>query len=135
MINGKMQLRPRYGEVDQMGYVYHANYLSFCHEARTELLRQYGINDSNLEENDVMIPVISFSIAYKKPARYDEILTIATAIRNFPKIRLSFDFEIRNTKNELICTAASTVVFVNKTSRQPVRLPHFVEDALRPAFV
>ncbi|MFC0875507.1 acyl-CoA thioesterase [Saccharicrinis sp. FJH2] len=135
MISAEYKLRPRYGEVDQMGYVYHANYVSFCHEARTELLRQYGINDSVLEENNVMIPVINFQITYKKPARYDEVLTITTTVRNFPEVKLHFEFEIKNGKNELVCTAVSTVVFVNKANRQPVRLPHFVKDALKPAFI
>lgn len=69
MIKDEIQIRPRYGEVDQMGYVYHANYVSYCHQARTELLRKLGVHDRVLEEKNVMLPVISFEIKYKKPAR------------------------------------------------------------------
>ena len=94
MITDKIQIRPRYGEVDQMGYVYHANYVSYCHQARTELLRKYGINDSKLEENKIMLPVISFKIDYKKPAHYDEKLTIKTTVSELPNVRFKFDFEI-----------------------------------------
>ncbi len=75
MITDEIQLRPRYGEVDRMGYVYHANYVSYCHQARTELLRKHGINDKVLEENKVMLPVISFEIKYLKPAHYDDLLS------------------------------------------------------------
>ena len=50
LIENTIQLRPRYGEVDQMGYVYHANYVSYCHQARTELLRRLNIDDKTLEK-------------------------------------------------------------------------------------
>ncbi|MFB6318151.1 acyl-CoA thioesterase [Saccharicrinis sp. FJH54] len=134
MIHGEIRLRPRYGEVDQMGYVYHANYVSYCHEARTELLRQHGVNDFVLEKNNIMIPVIDFRISYKKPARYDEVLTISTKVTQFPEVRMGFEFEIRNENNDLICMADSTIVFVSKKTRQPVRLPEFIEVRLKPLF-
>jgi len=130
MITDEIQLRPRYGEVDQMGYVYHANYVSYCHQARTELLRKMGIHDSSLEENNVMLPVISFEIYYKKPAHYDELLTIKAIIKELPKVRFNFEFEIRNEEGLLLSTAKSTVVFVDSKSRFPMGVPDFVEQAL-----
>jgi acyl-CoA thioester hydrolase len=126
MISGELQLRPRYGEVDQMGYVYHANYVSYCHQARTELLRGIGINDSLLEENNIMLPVISFEIKYKKPAHYDELLTIKTFVNEMPSVRFLFEFEVWNEKNELISKAKSTVVFVDSHSRLPMNIPDYV---------
>lgn len=134
MITDEMQLRPRYGEVDKMGYVYHANYVSYCHQARTEFLRKMGIHDSLLEENNVMLPVISFEINYKKPAHYDELLTIKTTIREMPEVRLNFDFEVRNEEGVLLTTAKSTVVFVNSNNRFPMGAPDFVEKALKLQF-
>ncbi len=125
-----MQLRPRYGEVDQMGYVYHANYVGYCHQARTELMRKIGIPDSLLEEKNIMLPVISFDIKYNKPAHYDELITIKTIIKEIPKVRFNFEFEIKNGDGELLTTAKSTVVFVNKDSRYPMAVPEFVEEAL-----
>lgn len=130
MITDTMQIRPRYGEVDQMGYVYHANYVSYCHEARTELMRKLNLHDDFLENNQIMLPVISFDIKYKSPAHYDELLTIKTTIDELPKIRFSFRFEIFNSKNKAICTANSTVVFANSTDRKPTFIPDFVEDKL-----
>jgi acyl-CoA thioester hydrolase len=134
MITDEIQLRPRYGEVDQMGYVYHANYVSYCHQARTELLRKIGIHDSLLEANNIMLPVISFEINYKKPAHYDELLTIKTTIREMPEVRFNFEFEIRNEKNTLLSTAKSTVVFVDSKNRFPMGAPDFVEKALKEHF-
>lgn len=130
IISDEYQLRPRYGEVDQMGYVYHANYVSYCHQARTELLRKLGVHDSYLEENNIMLPVISFNIDYKKPGRYDELLTIQTSIKELPKTRFNFIYLIYNEAGDLISNATSTLVFVKKDSRQPVVIPDFIKKAL-----
>ena len=130
MIQNTMNLRPRYGEVDQMGYVYHANYVSYCHQARTELMRNLGIHDQVLEENQIMTPVISINLRYLKAARYDELLTIRTTLREMPNIRCQFEFEIRNETNEKICTAVSEIVFVDSISRKPMRVPEIVKNAM-----
>lgn len=130
MITGKLKIRPRYGEVDKMGYVYHANYVSYCHQARTELLREYGINDKKLEENGIMLPVIKMNLEYLQPAYYDDKLTIITSIREMPATRFYFDFEIFRKTHELICKATSTVVFVDKQNRKPMRIPDFIKKAI-----
>ena len=134
MLTEVIQIRPRYGEVDQMGYVYHANYISYCHQARTELLRKYGINDKILEDNNVILPVISFEIEYFKPAYYDELLSIKVLMREIPKARLNFEFEIHNKNNIRICQAKSTLVFADRISRLPQVVPDFVEKAIRKSF-
>ncbi len=128
---GKVQVRPRYGEVDQMGYVYHANYVTYCHLARTELLREIGIHDKFLEENGVMLPVISMDLRYLKPGKYDELLTIEASIDELPKVRFSFHFKIYNEEGELLCKAKSTVVFADSLTRKPIKIPKFISDALK----
>ncbi len=134
MIIDKFNIRPRYDEVDQMGYVYHANHVTYCHQARTELLRKYGINDFELEEQGYMLPVISFNIQYKTPARYDELLTIKTTIKELPKVRFQFFFEIRNKENKIVSKGNSEVVFVNKETRVPMQVPNFVYKILEKEF-
>ncbi len=134
MIIDKFNIRPRYDEVDQMGYVYHANHVTYCHQARTELLRKYGINDFELEEHGYMLPVISFNIQYKTPARYDELLTIKTTIKELPKVRFQFFFEIRNKENKIVSKGNSEVVFVNKETRVPMQVPNFVYKILEKEF-
>ena len=124
----EIYLRPRYGEVDRMGYVYHSNHVCYCHLARTELLRRFGLHDKKLEENNIMLPVLSFNIDYKKPAFYDELLTIRTIIKKIPRTRLLFEFEIINERKELIGTANSSVVFINASSRKPIKTPEWIEN-------
>ena len=129
-----MQLRPRYGEVDQMGYVYHANYVSYCHQARTELLRKFGLNDKELEDRQIMLPVISFHIDYKKPAHYDELITITSQIKEMPKTRLKFEFLITNSEGHILSKANSTVVFVDSKTRYPKPIPDYIANKLSPYF-
>lgn len=133
MITHKIQLRPRYGEVDQMGYVYHANYVTYFHQARTELLRTMRINDKILEDNNIMLPVIETNIKYKNPAHYDELLTIQTKISTMPSSRFVFEFEISNENKKLVCVGTSTVVFVDSISRKPMVVPKLIENALHSA--
>lgn len=125
-IESTFTVRSRYDEVDQMGYVYHANYVKYCHQARTELMRSLGINDKMIEEAGWMMPVLSFNINYKKPAFYDDEIIIKTQILEQPKVRLKFYFEITNADGELLNKANSSVVFVNKKTRKPYPVPDFV---------
>jgi len=134
MIQDEMQLRPRYGEVDQMGYVYHANYVIYCHQARTELLRKFGLNDKLLEDRQIMMPVISFNIDYKKPAHYDELICIKTVIKEMPKVRFRFEFQITNEEGVILSKANSTVVFVDSITRNPKIVPKFIRGKLQSAF-
>ncbi len=130
MITHNTKIRTRYGEVDQMGYVYHANYVSYCHEARTELLRNYGINDKVLEENNIMLPVIKFNITYKTPAHYDDLLNIETTLKEIKGPKMEFDFKVTNEQYLTVCEACSTVAFVESDTRKPIRIPEIVKDAL-----
>ena len=134
MITHTTQLRPRYGEVDQMGYVYHANYVSYFHQARTELLRTMNINDKVLEDNNIMLPVIETNVKYKNAAHYDELLTINTIVKSLPSTRFKFEFEIKNEDEKTVCTGTSTVVFVNAQTRKPMVAPELIEDALLSHF-
>jgi acyl-CoA thioester hydrolase len=134
MLIDEFKIRPRYDEVDQMGYVYHANHISYCHQARTELLRKYGLNDAVMEERGIMLPVISFDIKYKTPAVYDEVLTIKTMVKQMPGVRFSFEFEIYNPANKLVSLGKSEVVFVDKQTRKPMQVPQFVKEILKPQF-
>ncbi len=131
MLKDQISLRPRYNEVDQMGYVYHANYVTYCHQARTEMMRKYGINDKWLEDHSIMMPVIDMNLKYHNPSGYDELLTITTTIKKLPVVRFRFNFEFHNQKSELVCSATSTVVFVDSETRKPMRVPKMVEDALK----
>lgn len=134
MIKGEITIRPRYGEVDQMGYVYHGNYVDYCHQARTELLRSIGINDKVLEDHGIMLPVIEMNLKYKQPVGYDEELKVCAAIKQLPETRLQFNFEFYKAGDKKVCEATTTVVFVDSNNRKPLRIPSIVSNALKIHF-
>ena len=78
MIKNQTNIRVRYGETDQMGYVYYGNYAQFFEVGRVEWLRALGVSYKSLEESGIMLPVIQLNINYMKPAKYDDLLTITT---------------------------------------------------------
>ena len=131
MISGELSIRPRYQEVDQMGYVYHANYIGYCHQARTELLREFGIHDRALEDKNIMMPVIEVKVRHLKPVGYDDQLRIKTSISEMPKTRFYFLYEFFNEEDQLVCKAQTTLVFVDKLTRKPMRAPEMVLQALQ----
>jgi acyl-CoA thioester hydrolase len=135
MITDEIQLRPRYGEVDRMGYVYHANFVNYCHQARTELLRKHGINDNVLEDNNIMLPVISITMNYLRPSYYDELLSIRTIVKEMPQTRFNFSFIITNENGAKVCNAKCTVVFVDAITRKPMKVPKLVKYALEKHFL
>lgn len=107
------KIRVRYAETDQMGYVYYGNYAAFYEVARTEMLRQTGISYKELEEMGVMLPVIELHTKYFQPARYDDLITIRTTIRERPGVRIKFEYEVFNEQGELLNTGMTQLVFVD----------------------
>src|SRR4051812_34181777 len=90
------EVRVRYSETDQMGVVYHGNYAQYFEMGRVEWLRNLGISYKWMEENGIMLPVVALNINYKKPARYDDLLTVKTILKNQTTVKIEFDYEIHN---------------------------------------
>lgn len=126
----KINLRVRYAETDQMGVVYHGNYAQYFEMGRVEWLRNKGISYKELEESGIMLPVVSLSMNYKKPARYDEELTIVTKLRFLGGVKIEFDYEIFNERAELLTTAHTVLVFVDMRTKRPVAVPEYLEKLL-----
>ena len=106
-------VRVRYAETDQMGVVYHGNYAQYFEMGRVEWLRNLGISYKWMEENGVMLPVVSLELNYKKPARYDDVLRIKTKLKSQSTVKIEFDYEIFNEQNQLLTTGYSMLVFVD----------------------
>jgi acyl-CoA thioester hydrolase len=135
MYTHQTQIRVRYSETDRMNYVYYGNYAQYFEVARVEALRSLDVSYKELEEVEgVMLPVIDFQIKYLKPAFYDELLTIKTSIVKLPTARIFFEYEIYNEKNELINTASTTLVFVNKETMKPIMAPDNLLSKLKSYF-
>lgn len=125
MISSESKIRVRYSETDKMGYLHHANYLNYFEVGRTDFLRNKGMTYKEMEDDGILLPVVSININYKIPAYYDEILTVKTFLKGKPEIKVFFEYEIYNEKSELICTGNSTLVFVDARSRKPRKAPYY----------
>ena len=130
MYKKSITTRVRYGETDQMGYVYHGNYAQYLEMGRLEWLRELGISYKEMEENGIMLPVYSLNLRFIKPAYYDDILTITTTIKDTPSVRIEFEYQIYNQNGELINTAETTLVFIDMKSGRPVKCPNYILDKL-----
>ncbi len=126
------QIRVRYGETDQMGYCYYGNYAQYLEVARVESLRELGVSYKELEDRGVMLPVSEFSISYKYPAKYDDLLTIECNITELSGARILFDYTIQNEQNRLVATATTTLVFVAKENMKPIAPPTEFIEILMP---
>ncbi len=126
----KTQIRVRYSETDQMRVVYHGNYAQYFEIGRVEWLRNKGISYKWMEENGIMLPVVSLSMNYKKPARYDELLTLKTILKNRTTVKIEFDYELYNESDELLTTGNSILVFVDMKTGKPISPPKYITDIL-----
>lgn len=127
-LSNQTKIRVRYGETDQMGYCYYGNYAQYFEVGRVEALRSIGMSYKELEERGIMLPVSEFSVNYKNPAFYDDLLTVSTYIIQIKGARIVFKYEIHNEKDVLIAEAETTLVFVTKENMRPVAAP---EDFLK----
>jgi acyl-CoA thioester hydrolase len=123
MMITETKIRVRYGETDQMGVVYHGNYALYFEEARTDALRQIGVTYKSMEASGVMMPVVNLTIDYKRPAKYDDLLTIKTTLRSLPTVKIVLEYEVFNEELTLLATGNSTLVFVDMITNKPVRCP------------
>lgn len=134
MITNINQFRVRYGETDQMGVVYHGNYANYLELGRIEWLRKFGISYKEMEEKGIMLPVISLNINYLKPAKYDDLLTIKTILKKLPSASISFEYELFNDQGELLTTAVTKLVFIDKIKNRPTRAPEYLMKKLLVAW-
>lgn len=131
MRSHEISFRVRYGETDQMGVVYHGNYPQYMEMGRVEWLRALGISYKWMEENGCMLPVISLTLQYKKPAVYDQLITVRTTLRNIPTVRISFDYEIADENGEILVLGATDLAFVDTRTKRPMRCPDYLLEKLQ----
>ena len=110
-----MQIKHRvyYNETDQMGRVYHANFLKKKKKARTEWLRVKGISYKELEEMGIMLPVVDLSIKYFNPVSYDDIVVIETEVEEFTKLKVKFIYNFYSEDRIKFAESKSTNVFTD----------------------
>ena len=126
----EFKVRVRYAETDQMAVVYHGNYAQYFEMGRVEWLRNLGLSYKWMEENGIMLPVVSLTMNYKKPARYDDLIRVKTIFKSQTSVKIEFDYEIFNEKDELLTTGTSMLVFVDMKSGRPTLPPKYVSEKL-----
>ena len=126
----EFKVRVRYAETDQMAVVYHGNYAQYFEMGRVEWLRNLGLSYKWMEENGIMLPVVSLTMNYKKPARYDDLIRVKTIFKSQTSVKIEFDYEIFNEKDELLTTGTSMLVFVDMKTGRPTLPPKYVSEKL-----
>lgn len=134
MYQSETSIRVRYGETDQMGYVYYGFYAMYYEVARVEALRQLGVTYKEIEAMGVIMPVLENKSRYLLPGRYDELLRIVTTIREKPSVRIVFEYDIFNEENKLIHQGETKLAFVDQNTNRPCRPPQKMEKILEPFF-
>jgi acyl-CoA thioester hydrolase len=120
MFISKKEIEVRYAETDQMGVVYHANYLVWMEIGRTQLIKDLGFSYAELEKEGIISPVIDLSVSYKKSTHYGETVTVHTWIQENTGVRTVYGYKIVNEQGELCIEATSSHVCVNKEDFRPI---------------
>ena len=128
--NGEIKIRIRYGETDQMGVVHHGKYANYLEMGRIEWLRELGTSYKKMEEEGIILPVVSLKIDFKKSAYFDDVITVKTKLVKIPTVRIEFYYEIYNQNHELLVTANTVLAFVNLNTKKPIKCPNYILDKL-----
>lgn len=116
-----VEFRVRYAECDAMGYLHHARYWEYFEHARTELLRRNGIRYRDLEDQGICFVVYKLSCTYKRPVRYDDLVTVTVRTERLSRTRVDHSYQIHR-DGSLTCEATSTLACVGRDGR-PIVMP------------
>ena len=128
------KLRVRYAETDQMGVVYHANFIVWFEVGRVEMLRQLGFTYSEMEKQDeTHIAVVDVRCRFKAPARYDEVITLRTRLLNVRKSLLHFGYEVLRDEDGALLAEGETIHIVVDSGFKRIPLPQKYLPSFRKA--
>jgi len=128
-LTDKTEVTIRFGEVDSMGIVWHGNYVKYIEEGRESFGKKYGISYLDVYAQQLMVPLVNFNIDFKKTVKYGDKLIIETEYIDQPAAKIIFKFRLfRKSDNELVATAESTQVFVDKNHEMLLYTPQFILD-------
>ncbi len=126
MISGEIQIRVRYAETDRMGLLHHANYLVYFEQGRIELLRASGASYKDLEDKGFLLVLTRIEVRYRRPARYDDLLTLRTLVERVTAVRIDHRYELL-CEGQLLAEGSSTLACVDRSGR-PQALPDFLRE-------
>jgi acyl-CoA thioester hydrolase len=123
---GEIQIRVRYAETDRMGLLHHANYLVYFEQARTELLREVGATYKDMEDKGYLLVLTRIEVRYRRPAQYDDLLTIRTSVERVTFVRIDHRYQVLR-DGEVLAEGTSTLACVDRDGR-PQALPEFLRE-------
>jgi acyl-CoA thioester hydrolase len=129
------QIRIHYALTDQMGVVYHGHYAQFYEIGRTESLRSLGITYKSVEQLGVIMPVTEIHTKFFKPAKYDDLITVKTMLKEMPvHHKIIFYGEIFNEQNELLNTGTVTLYFLEANTMKRCDMPTMIKEKVKCFF-
>ncbi|MDQ7054914.1 MAG: thioesterase family protein [candidate division KSB1 bacterium] len=130
MIEYATRVRVRYAETDQMGFVYYGRYLEWFEVGRNELLRSIDMPYRRLEQDGYWLPVIEAHCEYKKPARYDDEVTIVSRLAELPRLKIRIDYQILH-ENQMLAEGYTLHIFTNNKGQVARPPKYFIEHLKR----
>ena len=135
MLTHEFTKRVRYGETDQMGYLYYGHYAQYYEIGRAEMIRSLGLSYRAMEEeHGVLMPVMSLQCSYVRPALYDELITIRSTLRHLPQKTITFHMELFNEKGKLVNGGSVKLCFVDAKTNKSIDTPPYLLEKLKPYF-
>jgi len=135
MYSSTTQIRVRYGETDQMGYLYYGYYALYYEVGRAESIRELGFTYRQLEEMGIMMPVVELNAQYFRPALYDDLITVKTILKELPEgPKIQFHSELYNEQQQLLNKGITTLVFYNSKEKKKIDMPPQLTERLTSFF-
>lgn len=135
MFTTETQIRIHYALTDQMGVVYYGNYAQFYEIGRTESVRSLGFTYKEIEEMGIFMAVTDMHIRYLRPAKYDDLITVKTTLREIPlHHKIVFHGEIFNQEKELLNTGEITLYFLDAKTMKKKDMPAELKKKLEKYF-
>jgi acyl-CoA thioester hydrolase len=129
-------IRVHYALTDQMGFVYYGHYAQFYEIGRTEAIRQLGFTYKDVEALGIIMPVVEMKIKFLRPAKYDDLLTIKTTLKEMPNGHtIIFHGEVFNEAGQLLNRADVTLYSMQLNGMKRVELPLPLRERLASYFV
>lgn len=131
MYTSSTQIRVHYALTDQMGVVYHGRYAEFFEIGRVEALRQLGITYKSIEESGVIMVVTDMAMRFLRPAKYDDLLTVVTTVRELPvNYKITFYSEIFNEEEKLLTAGHVSLYFMDAKTMKKTDMPAVIKEQL-----
>ncbi|MBN9484071.1 MAG: thioesterase [Bacteroidetes bacterium 43-93] len=135
MYESTTQVRVRYGETDQMGYLYYGYYALYYEVGRAEAIRQLGFTYKELEDMGIVMPVAELNVKYLRPALYDNLITVKTILKELPEgPKIQFHSELYNEQEQLLNVGVTTLVFFDPKEKKKINMPAELYQRLAPFF-